>query len=46
MDDLPNGFPIIAHESVGLDCCNCIGPVTAEPMLRWLLWRVSVYRKG
>ena len=24
MDDLPDRFPIIAHESAGVDCCGCI----------------------
>jgi hypothetical protein len=27
LDDLRKAFPIIAHESVGVDCCMCIVPV-------------------
>jgi hypothetical protein len=27
MDDLPNRFPFIPHESAGVDCCGCILPV-------------------
>jgi hypothetical protein len=24
MDDISNKFPIIPHESAGVDCCGCI----------------------
>jgi hypothetical protein len=27
MDDLPKRFPIIPHESAGVDCCGCIVPI-------------------
>jgi hypothetical protein len=27
MDDLRNQFPIIPHESAGVDCCGCIVPI-------------------